>query len=129
MNKRYETNPKALLTAKEILYRDNDIPNNEKWIPVKVAKGWYGGARVDRIRERNRVTNALGLTECHGLEFMSLNESNGSGAFLANVLADAAKGIDTLRVDGIQLWPQTGFEHHGSYMGYKEAPLPQEVEP
>ncbi|HHW26230.1 MAG TPA: hypothetical protein GXX23_02690 [Firmicutes bacterium] len=125
--KRYETDPKALMTAKEILFRDTDFPGNDLWEPVTIERYTYGGFRTDRIRERNRITNALGLPKCHGLDFLAIKGTDSlTSVFLANVLKDAAQGIDTLRVDGVQLWPQTGFRYDGSYMSYEEKPVPVE---
>ncbi len=114
----YETDVNKLLAAKEILFRDNQ--SDGAWKLVTIAKCCYGGARIDRLRERNRITNGLGLPTCVGLELWCIEHGNGWSTCLADVLSEAAQGIDTLSIDGAQLWPQTGFSYYGEYMYYAE---------
>jgi hypothetical protein len=52
---------------------------------VRLSVSRYGGARVDRLADRNRITNTLGLPRCSGGLFLSVDIGN-HGLFLADVI-------------------------------------------
>ena len=56
--------------------------------PVRLEIDTYGGARMDRIHDRNKITREFGFPDTRGGRFWSANELDGaSGTFLANILA------------------------------------------
>lgn len=58
----------------------------------KIAKAYYGGARTDRLRERNKLTNALGFEKCSGRVFLSAEDLEGNGGiFLADIMSNYGK--------------------------------------
>lgn len=76
---------KRITTSKNLIYvkiRHGKISKDN----VKIMIDNYGGCRISRIRERNKITNALGFKECSGTHFMSCGDENG-GTFLANILS------------------------------------------
>ncbi len=74
-------------------------PSTQKWLlaPSKLEKERYAGARLDRLGERNRLTNAIGMLHVSGNVFWSLNDvSNATGNYLADVVRNY--GIDGFTV-------------------------------
>jgi hypothetical protein len=59
----------------------------------------YGGARIDRLYDRNKITNALGFKRVLGTLFWSANEDDGCGSFLADIFVRYGKNYYFL-VDG-----------------------------
>lgn len=68
---------------------------------IKLEIDNYGGARMDRIHDRNKITREFGLPDTRGSKFWSLNEPNGSGTFFANVIARyGSNSSGWLEIDG-----------------------------
>lgn len=101
-----------LLTAKQIIHIDRY--SHSTLVECKLMK--YGGARWDRMRERNVITTGLGMPKPGLREFWSLDR-NGAGDCLANVLWSVVRGEEQIIVDGKPLKIESnGFEFQGEYM-------------
>ena len=82
---------KRIIKSKNLILFDCNRYTNKKK-KVKIVKGNYGGCRIDRIRDRNRITNALGFKECSGISVMSCDDiKNTGGTFLADILTNYGK--------------------------------------
>lgn len=87
--------PSILKLKRELLLleRDTSLPD---WKRASIQRGAvmvaeYGGMRVDRLGERNRMTNALGFPKVHGRQFLSFEERDGYGTFFADIICHYGK--------------------------------------
>jgi hypothetical protein len=95
---------------------------NAPLYPASLVKSSYGGARVDRLAERNALTNAIGLSPCVGRQFYSLDDKDGCGGlFFADVVRHY--GEDHIIIDdNVVLDLQHDMKHTipNSCLGYAE---------
>ncbi len=85
---------KTVLEASELgtLEMEDVLLGNKQ--PCKVCIGEYKGCRLDRLVDRNRLTNAFGFSEVRvrGRRFWSVDDFDGiGGTFLADVLRHYGK--------------------------------------
>lgn len=73
---------------------------NASLTPVVLTRSQYGGARTDRLATRNAFTNSIGLPNCSGKSFYSLDDKTGwGGTFFADVVNSYGREGDYIIVD------------------------------
>jgi hypothetical protein len=87
--------------------------------PSEVCRSNYGGGRTDRLAERNRFTNFIGMPNASGASFWSVDDAQqNGGTFLADVVRHYGVNGYVFMDDNVILDLQHDLSMDGGACGY-----------